>query len=112
MLEITVDNIKGHCPVYKVGDRIVIQNPQINLEETDALCTHALPTILHYALILEKHWNPVELGLTKNDDPNHAYIQCPDPGQFYTGGGTVIFRISKIKQNSFWHLKKEGKANA
>ena len=30
MLEITVHDIKGHCPVYKKGDRIVIQNPQIN----------------------------------------------------------------------------------
>jgi uncharacterized repeat protein (TIGR04076 family) len=52
MLEITVHDVKGHCPVYKVGDRIIIQNPQINLEKTDALCTHALPSILHYALIL------------------------------------------------------------
>jgi hypothetical protein len=25
MLEITVHDIKGHCPVYKVGDKIVIQ---------------------------------------------------------------------------------------
>lgn len=97
MLEIIVHDIKGHCPVYKLDDRIVIQNPQINLEETDALCTHALPAILHYALILEKNWNPVELGLTKNEDPNHAYIQCPDPGQHYTGGGTVTFRLRLIE---------------
>ncbi len=53
MLEITVHDIKGNCPVHKVGDRIIIQNPEIKLEETDALCTHALPTILHYVLILE-----------------------------------------------------------
>ena len=51
MLEITVHDIRGHYPVYKVGDIIIIQNPQINLEMTDALCSHALPSILHYALI-------------------------------------------------------------
>lgn len=65
MLEITVHDIKGQCPVYKKGDKIVIQNPQIILEKTDALCTHALPSILHYALILEKYWHPFQLGLTK-----------------------------------------------
>jgi uncharacterized repeat protein (TIGR04076 family) len=97
MLKITVHDIKGHCPVYKVGDKIVIQNPQIILEKTDALCTHALPSLLHYALILEKNWNPLQLGLTKKDDQDNAYIQCLDPGQPYTDGGTVIFRITKIK---------------
>ncbi|MBW1958993.1 MAG: TIGR04076 family protein [Deltaproteobacteria bacterium] len=96
MLEITVHDIKGNCPVHNVGDRIIIQNPEINLEETDALCTHALPTILHYVLILEHKWIPFQLGLTKEDDPDNAYIQCLDPGQPYTEGGTVIFRIRKI----------------
>jgi uncharacterized repeat protein (TIGR04076 family) len=95
MLKITVHDIKGHCPVYRVGDKIVIQNPQIILEKTDALCTHALPSLLHYALILEKNWNPLQLGLTKKDDQNNAYIQCLDPGKPYTEGGTVIFRLSK-----------------
>jgi len=29
-------------PVYKKGDKIVIEGPEIVLEETDALCIHAL----------------------------------------------------------------------
>ena len=65
MLEITVHEINGNCPVYKGGDQVTIKNPNIILEETDALCTHALPTILHYALVLEYYWCPVKLGLTK-----------------------------------------------
>jgi len=93
MLEITVHDIKGTCPVYKVGDKITIKNPTILLEETDALCTHALPTILHYALILEYSWCPLKLGLTKEDDQEHAYFQCLDPGKPYTDGGTVIFKV-------------------
>jgi uncharacterized repeat protein (TIGR04076 family) len=93
MLEITVHDIKGTCPVYKVGDKITIRNPNIVLKDTDALCTHALPTILHYALILEYSWCPLKLGLTREDDQNHAYFQCLDPGKPYTDGGTVIFKV-------------------
>lgn len=95
MLEITVHEIRGNCPVYKVGDRILIKNPEIKLKETDALCIHSLPTILHYALILEYDWCPVKLGLTQKDDTGHAYIQCVDPGPPYTNGGTVIFKIKR-----------------
>jgi dTDP-glucose 4,6-dehydratase len=32
MLEITVHQIKGYCPVYKLEDRIVIDDPEIILE--------------------------------------------------------------------------------
>jgi len=93
MLEITVHDLKGTCPVYKVGDKITIRNPSIVLKDTDALCTHALPTILHYALILEYSWCPLKLGLTREDDQDHAYFQCLDPGKPYTDGGTVIFKV-------------------
>ena len=95
MLEVEVKDIKGNCPVYKKGDKIVIKSPNIVMENTDALCTHALPTILHYALILEYSWCPLKLGLTKKDDQDHAYFQCLDPGEPYTSGGTVIFRVTR-----------------
>jgi uncharacterized repeat protein (TIGR04076 family) len=95
MLKITVHHIESHCPVYTVGQQIVIRNPNIMLTETDALCTHALPTILHYALILEYNWCPLKLGLTTEGDQDHAYIQCLDPGAPYTNGGTVTFRFEK-----------------
>lgn len=95
MLEIEVHEIRGTCPVYKKGNRIMIGNPKIVLNETDALCTHALPTILHYALILEYNWCPIKLGLTKENDQDHAYFQCLDPGEPYTNGGTVTFRVKK-----------------
>jgi uncharacterized repeat protein (TIGR04076 family) len=99
MLEIEVCEIRGKCPVYEVGDKIVIDDPKIDLENTDALCTHALSSLLHYALVLERGADPVELGLSKPEDRNHAYIQCVDPGEPYTHGGTVIFRIRKMKKN-------------
>ena len=96
MLEIVVHEIKGKCPVYKVGDRIVVDDPEIVLDKTDALCTHALSTLLHYTTILEHDWCPIKLGLTTKKDPNHAYLQCVDPGKPYTNGGTVIFGCKKV----------------
>ncbi len=98
MLEIVVHEIRGYCPVYKVGDSILIDDPEIVLEKTDALCTHALSTLLHYALILEHDWSPVKLGLTTKDEPAHAYMQCVDPGKPYTEGGTVIFKCTRIQE--------------
>lgn len=96
MLEFKVHEIKGFCPVFRVGDRITVDDPRIILEKTDALCTHALSTLLHYTTILEHKWCPVELGLTIEKDHDHAYLQCVDPGQPYTDGGTVIFQCKKI----------------
>jgi uncharacterized repeat protein (TIGR04076 family) len=100
LLEIIVCEIKGSCPVFKVGDRITIDDPRILLEKTDALCTHALSTLLHYTTILENDWCPVRLGLTRPDNPEHAYMQCVDPGEPYTKGGTVIFECRKINENN------------
>jgi uncharacterized repeat protein (TIGR04076 family) len=99
MLEIEVIEIRGHCPVYNVGDKIVVDDPEIVLERTDALCTHALSSLLHYTLVLDRGANPVELGLSKPEDKDHAYIQCVDPGEPYTHGGTVIFKIQKVRKD-------------
>jgi uncharacterized repeat protein (TIGR04076 family) len=74
----------------------VVDDPKIVLDETDAVCTHALSTILHYTTILENDWIPSKLGLTREGDEDHAYLQCVDPGEPYTDGGTVIFRCRKI----------------
>jgi len=83
--------------VYREGDRIVIDDSEIDLERMDALCTHALSTILHYTTILERNWCPLELGLTVEGDEESAYMQCVDPGRPYTHGGTVIFRCRRIR---------------
>jgi len=96
MLEIEVCEVRGRCPVYKLGDKIVIEVPEIVLEKTDALCIHALSTLLHYVVALDHGVDPVELGLTKSEDKEHAYIQCVDPYEPYTHGGTVVFRCRRI----------------
>ncbi len=96
MLEIKVREIRGRCPVYKVGDKIVIDDPSILLDKTDAVCVHALSTLLHYVVALEEGADPVKLGLSK--DKGRAYLQCVDPGKPYTEGGTVIFECRRMEK--------------
>jgi len=98
LLEIKVHEVRGKCPVYKVSDEMVIDGPKIVLEKTDAVCVHALSTLLHYVVALEEGVNSVKLGLTKPEEKEYAYMQCVDPGEPYTHGGTVVFRCRRIKK--------------
>lgn len=98
MLVIEVVEIEGKCPVHKVGDKIVIDGPMIDLQRTDAICIHALSSILHYAVALREGADPKKLGLSK--DGKYAYIQCLDPGEPYTEGGTVVFRYYMKRDRS------------
>ncbi|MCD6523467.1 MAG: TIGR04076 family protein [Thermococcus sp.] len=96
-LEARVVEIKGKCPVFKLGDRIVVEGPEIKLDETDAVCTHAFASLLPYIVALRKGIKPSELGLGRGD---RAYIQCLDPGPPYTDGGTVIFEITVVRDEA------------
>jgi len=93
-LIITVKKIRGKCPVFKAGDRIVIEGPNIVPEKTDALCVHALGSMLSTVIALGSGVGFKELGLAK-EKGNVGYIQCLDPGPPYTLGGTVIFEIRR-----------------
>ena len=54
-LIIKVVDIKGKCPVYEVGNRIVLQQGYIiDPEETDIVCMHSLASILPYYVALAK----------------------------------------------------------
>jgi len=94
MLVIKVHKIIGNCVVHEVGDKICIKGPEIDLQKTDKICIHALQTILHYAVALETGVDPVKLGLSK--ESGYAYLQCVDPGEPYTSGGTVIFKCKRV----------------
>ena len=95
-LIIRVKEIKGECAVHSLGDRMVIDGPEIDLKNTDKICIHALTPILHYAVALREGIDPEKLGLVKKG--NKAYIHCPDPGEPYTDGGEVVFEIERVKE--------------
>jgi uncharacterized repeat protein (TIGR04076 family) len=92
-LVVRVKEIKGHCPVYKVGDTFVLESGYKLLTEIP-LCMHSLASLLpHYnALQVSK---PEEWGLAGKDDRTKAYLQCLDPIA-YTNGGTVVFEIERV----------------
>jgi len=93
-LIVTAKNIRGKCPVFSVGDRIVIESPEIVPEKTDALCIHALGAVLSIIIALSRGVSFRELSLAK-EEGNIGYVQCLDPGPPYTPGGTVTFEIKR-----------------
>ena len=56
---------------------------EIILSKINALCIHALSTILHYSIILAHDWCLAKLCLTTEGDKGHAYMQCLDSGKPY-----------------------------
>jgi uncharacterized repeat protein (TIGR04076 family) len=92
-LVVRVKEIKGHCPVYKVGDAFALESGYKLVAKTP-LCMHSLASLLpHYNALRVSQ--PEEWGLAGRDDRTKAYVQCLDP-MAYTGGGTVVFEISQV----------------
>lgn len=92
-LIVKVKEIKGTCPVYSLGDAIVIREGYIlDTKNSPAVCMHSLASLMPYYVALSKGVPPHALGLsgTKEDI---AYLQCLDPCDI-TGGGTVTFEIA------------------
>ncbi len=97
-LVVRVEKIEGHCPAYKVGDRIVLDaGYRLNLEETTSGCMHSFASIIPYHVALAKGVRPEQMGLAhRSRDDGRAYVQCLDPCEM-TGGGTVTFSIERVE---------------
>lgn len=96
-LLITVRAIRGDCPVYKVGDRILLREGyRVDLRGTDAICLHSLASVMPYYNALVRGVAPQDLGLA--DREGRACVQCLDPCE-ETGGGTVTLRLERMAQN-------------
>lgn len=93
-LIIEVKQIKGQCPVYRVGDTFVLEQGYILEPQRPArICMHSLASLMPYYVALIHGVNPVHLGLSPGD-PETAYVQCLDPCEI-TGGGTVLLAITR-----------------
>ena len=93
-LVLTVKEVRGHCPVHKIGDKIVVDVPRIDTANTDTLCVHALGSMLSMLVPLARGVSFKDLGLA-TEEGNVGYVQCLDPGPPYTAGGTVLFEIRR-----------------
>jgi uncharacterized repeat protein (TIGR04076 family) len=97
-LVIRVEDIKGRCPAYEVGDRIVLDSGfRLNLDETTAGCMHSFASIMPYHIAISKGVEPGQMGLAHRErEDGRAYVQCLDPCE-WTGGGTVTFSIERVE---------------
>lgn len=96
-LIVEVKEVKGFCPVYTKGDKITIREGyRVDLKESNALCTHSLCSMIPWIVSISGGTEPEKLGLAKKGC-SAAYVQCLDPGEPYTDGGTVIFEIKRLK---------------
>lgn len=92
-LIVKVVEIKGECPVYKLGDTFKLEEGYRLISEIP-LCMHSLASLIpHYNALRVSP--PSEWGLAGKEDASRAYVQCLDPAA-YTGGGTVVFEISRV----------------
>ena len=103
-----VEEVKGRCPLYRVGDKIVIDPvpgeavSMINLKETDAICTR----ILGGALLSYHAW--LEYAQPSPDDDKKLPWQralgpdptkCPMVGPPYSKCGYVVFKVYGVPQD-------------
>lgn len=93
-LVVTVKEIRGDCPVFKVGDRIVVESPKIIVAKTDNICIHAFSCMLSMIVPLSRGVSFKQLGLA-TEEGERGYVQCLDPGKPYTDGGTALFEIER-----------------
>ena len=92
-LVVKVKEIKGTCPVYKIGDTIVIRKGYVlDATRCPATCMHSLASLMPYYVALSRGIHPKDLGLS-GTNPDCAYLHCLDPCEI-TGGGTVVFEVS------------------
>ena len=74
----------SQCPMVKVGDRIVIENNMLNLNESKNVCVVALGAIQYSLFMMGKAKDPKEFGR------DQVYtLQCPDPDT------RVIYEITR-----------------
>jgi len=93
-LVVSVKEIRGNCPVFNVGDRVVVESPKIVVERTDSICGHAFGCMLSMIVALSRGISFKELG-SATEEGEKGYFQCLDPGKPYTNGGTVLFEVRR-----------------
>lgn len=90
---IKVKEVRGHCPIYKPGNCIVLEWFYIKCDESKDVCLHAICAMSTLLSAFMHGVSAKELGIGSRDDV--GYLQCPDPGSPYTCGGTVVFELRR-----------------
>jgi len=89
----TVKEVKGNCPIYRSGDKIVFEDFYAKSSESRDICIHALAGASTLLSALLHGTSAEDLGI--GVEPDRGYVQCPDPGPPYTKGGKVVFELKR-----------------
>ena len=84
-----VVELRGKCPLFKVGDKFHFHRNAVHLEDFAGgkMCYHALCGM--YGSVMQ-----VRGGITES-----VFVQCLDPGPPYApDGGTIIFKLTRGKR--------------
>jgi len=90
---IKVKEVRGKCPIYKVGDKVFLEWFYIVPEKSCKVCMHAFSAMLTLLSSFIHGVSAKDLGIGDKDDV--GYLQCPDPGPPHTCGGTVLFELRR-----------------
>ncbi len=91
------------CPYYEVGDVFFIEHVALRKENihtrSGALCMAALADHIPLYRALLRGVTPLELGLTRPEDPDAAYLVCHDPSgkrRLPVESATIVFKVTRI----------------
>ena len=87
LVVVEVHDLLGPCPVFKKGDKIVIDEPNILLSETDAICTRSLPMLTTFFV------NLAETGRPSDPNTRPFLLRCQEIGQ---PNGPVVFELKTL----------------
>ena len=98
---VTAKEVKGRCPLYKVGTKIVFDRPvdgliYINTKESDNICIHALSSMLTLIIPFINGVDAKDLGMSDKEDI--GYLRCPAPPPPYIPEESVVFELRREKR--------------
>jgi len=96
-IKIIVKDIRGHCPIYKVGDEIIFDGFYIDSSKSAPVCIHAFLSMASIIYAASHGVSLKDLGIGESDDS--GFLTCPDPGPPYTSGGSVLFIIERTSSD-------------
>ncbi|MEM4619039.1 MAG: hypothetical protein QW607_02375 [Desulfurococcaceae archaeon] len=86
-----VRKVRDRCPLYKVGDRIVVEKFYINPKRSSAVRMRAFAAIYILLSAFFHGMSAVELGISSEEYV--GYLQCPDLG--FRILGAVLFELKR-----------------
>ena len=71
--KIKIEVVNSQCKLYKPGDKIIIDGPLIDFDQSSNVCVTALNAMYPFVFALRKKVTPEALGFD-----GEVTVQCPD----------------------------------